>query len=62
MQEIKKITEHTPYHSFVRSKLKEKNLFVAKLTSNDQEADQLKAKSIAECVADELADIDGETK
>jgi hypothetical protein len=35
MREVKKITEYTPLHSFTRSKTKEKDLFVAKLTSND---------------------------
>jgi hypothetical protein len=35
MREVKKIIENTPLHSFVRSKTKEKDLFVAKLTSND---------------------------
>jgi len=35
MREVKKITEHSPLHSFTRSKEKEKDLFVAKLTSND---------------------------
>jgi hypothetical protein len=35
MREVKKITENTPLHSFTSSKEKEKELFVAKLTSND---------------------------
>lgn len=43
MREVKKITEYTPYHSFLRSKEKERGLFVAKLTSNDKKADNLKA-------------------
>ena len=47
MREVKKITEYTPIHSFNKSYQREKDLFVAKLTSNDQKADNLTANNIA---------------
>ena len=52
MIEIKKITEHTPLHSFVRSKMLVKNLFVVKLTSYEYNADRLTAHVIANKVAE----------
>ena len=56
MREVKKITEYTPLHSFNRSKGREKDLFIAKLTSNDQQADKLTANLIAEKVAEVFSD------
>lgn len=56
MREVKKITEYTPLHSFSRSKARERDLFVAKLTSNDQQADKLTADLIAAKVAEVFSD------
>jgi hypothetical protein len=36
MQEVRKISEHTPLYIFEDSNLKQKNLFVAKITSNEK--------------------------
>jgi hypothetical protein len=40
MQEIRKVSEFTPINIFERSKDREKELFIAKLTSNDFGADK----------------------
>jgi hypothetical protein len=40
MQEIRKLSEFTPINIFERSKDREKDLFIAKLTSNDIGADK----------------------
>jgi hypothetical protein len=36
MQEVRKISEHTPLNIFKLSKSKQRDLFVAKITSNDK--------------------------
>ncbi len=51
MNEVKIFTEYSPLHSFARSKMSEIDLFVAKLTSNDQQPDKLTADLIADKVA-----------
>jgi hypothetical protein len=40
MQEIRKISEFTPIHIFEQSKMREKELFIAKITSNNAKADK----------------------
>jgi hypothetical protein len=52
MREVRKITEYAPFHSFKRCKMREKDLFVAKLTSYDYLADKLTAHLIADKVAE----------
>jgi hypothetical protein len=44
MQEVRKLSEYSPIHIFESSKNKEKELFIAKITSNDAKADKLKAE------------------
>jgi hypothetical protein len=62
IREVRKIIEYTPLHLFDRNKINEKNLFVAKLTSNDEQADKLIAIRNAEKVADMFSDEHSELK
>jgi len=44
MQEIRKLAEFTPIHIFERSKIREKDLYIAKITSNNVREDKSKAE------------------
>jgi hypothetical protein len=39
MQEIRKISEYAPYYTFIKNHKIQKELYIAKLTSNNQEMD-----------------------
>jgi len=44
MQEMRKLAEFTPIHIFERSKIREKDLYIAKITSNNVREDKSKAE------------------